>query len=86
MAKLDLHGAPHEDVKNLTANFIEKNLRDKSSVLEIVTGHSDRMREIVMDVLLAYDLEWYLGTGNREGTIKVIVEDYSEYYDEYVSY
>jgi len=86
VAKLDLHGETHDNAKNLTAKFLEKNLRDKSSVLEIVTGHSDRMREIVMDVLLAYDLEWYLGTGIREGTIKVIVEDYSEYYDEYVSY
>ena len=85
MAKLDLHGETHDNAKNLTAKFVEKNLRT-AETLEIVTGHSDRMREIVMDVLLAYDLEWYLGTGNREGTIKVIVEDYSEYYDEYVSY
>ena len=86
MAKLDLHGTAHGDAKNLTASFIEKNLRNDASVVEIITGHSDKMREIVMDVLLAYDLEWYLGTGNGEGTIKVIVEDYSEYYDEYVSY
>ncbi len=85
MAKLDLHGARHEDAKNLTAKFVEKNLRTAES-LEIVTGHSPHMREIVLDVLLEYNLEWYLGTGNNEGIIKVIVEDYSEYYDEYVSY
>jgi len=85
MAKLDLHGTRHEDAKKLTTDFVEKNLR-ASSLLEIVTGHSPQMREIVLDVLLEYNLEWYLGTGNNEGTIKVIVEDYSEYYDEYVSY
>jgi|TARA_R100000030_G_scaffold34404_1_gene25689 hypothetical protein len=85
MAKLDLHGTRHEDAKILTTKFVEKNLRTAES-LEIVTGHSPQMREIVLDVLLEYNLEWYLGTGNREGTIKVIVEDYSEYYDEYVSY
>ena len=83
MARLDLHGAAHEDVKNLTASFIEKNLR-RASVLEVITGHSNAMREIVMDVLTEYDLEWYLGTGNLEGSIKVIVDDYSEFYNDYV--
>ena len=67
MARLDLHGTAHEDVKNLTASFIEKNLR-RASVLEVITGHSNAMREIVMDVLTEYNLEWYLGTGNLEAT------------------
>ena len=83
MARLDLHGTAHEDAKNLTASFIEKNLR-RSSVLEVITGHSNAMREIVMDVLTEYNLEWYLGTGNFEGSIKVIVDDYSEFYNDYV--
>ena len=82
MNKLDLHGAPHE-AKNLTASFIEKNLR-RASILEVVTGHSSAMRDIVLDVLTEYNLEWYLGTGNLEGSIKVIVDDYSEYYDDFI--
>ena len=53
-------------------------------MLEVITGHSNAMREIVMDVLTEYDLEWYLGTGNLEGSIKVIVDDYSEFYNDYV--
>ncbi len=83
MTKLDLHGTPHDEAKNLTASFIEKNLR-RASVLEVITGHSNTMREIVMDVLTEYNLEWYLGTGNLEGSIKVIVDDYSEFYNDYV--
>lgn len=83
MNKLDLHGTPHDEVKNLTASFIEKNLR-RASILEVVTGHSNTMRDIVLDVLTQYNLEWYLGTGNLEGSIKVIVDDYSEYYDDYI--
>ncbi len=83
MNKLDLHGAPHDEAKNLTASFIEKNLR-RASILEVVTGHSSAMRDIVLDVLTEYNLEWYLGTGNLEGSIKVIVDDYSEYYDDFI--
>ncbi|HAW80784.1 MAG TPA: hypothetical protein DCX27_14360 [Balneola sp.] len=83
MNKLDLHGTPHDEAKNLTASFIEKNLR-RASILEVVTGHSSAMRDIVLGVLTQYNLEWYLGTGNLEGSIKVIMDDYSEYYDDYI--
>jgi hypothetical protein len=44
---LDLHGVKHADVDRIVENFVL--LNDKP--LKIVTGNSDRMKELVMNVL-----------------------------------
>ena len=59
-SKLDLHRTRHEDVNSEVIRFIEKYWNfDKE--LEIITGHSDRMKDLVIEVLEEYKLEWQIG-------------------------
>ena len=53
--KLDLHGVKHQDVKSLVIRFIEENwnLGNKGT---IITGHSEKMKKLVTDVLDEYEL------------------------------
>jgi len=55
--KLDLHGVKHVDVKPMVIRFIEDLLRTKT-VVEIITGHSPKMKAIVIEVLEEYKLEY----------------------------
>lgn len=70
MPKLDLHGERHSDVKRLVINFVEDNWDNFDGCL-IVTGHSVKMRSIVIEVLDEYHLEYRLGGafGENNGTI-----------------
>ena len=45
--KLDLHGIKHEDVNRLVENFVLLN----EAALNIITGNSTMMRELVVEVL-----------------------------------
>ena len=54
MMKLDLHGIRHEDVDRLVENFIL--LSDVPS--KIVTGNSDRMKELVKNVIERHGFDW----------------------------
>jgi len=54
MMKLDLHGIRHEDVDRLVENFILlSNVPSK-----IVTGNSDRMKELVKNVIERHGFDW----------------------------
>tara|TARA_R100000234_G_C4839572_1_gene110474 strand:+ start:52 stop:285 length:234 start_codon:yes stop_codon:yes gene_type:complete len=53
--KLDLHGYFHSEVFEIVDEFISENLFQ--SQVEIVTGYSPRMKEIVREVLEEYKLE-----------------------------
>ena len=44
---LDLHGVKHEDVDRLVENFVLLN----SPPMKIITGNSERMMELTLDVL-----------------------------------
>lgn len=55
MNKLDLHGIRHGDVRNKTIRFIESNWGSNEWV-EIVTGNSYKMKDLVVDVVNEYDL------------------------------
>ncbi len=52
--KLDLHGIFHSEVEEVVDSFISENLFEQK--IEIVTGYSTRMKEIVKAVLLDYNL------------------------------
>ena len=52
--KLDLHGIRHEDVDRLVENFVLLN----DSPMRIITGNSERMVELVLDVLNRHDFHW----------------------------
>jgi len=76
MRSLDLHRIRHEDVRNLTIRFVEDNwdlLDILEGEIEIITGHSKKMKEIVIEVLDEYHLSYYIGDelGLNKGFLKV---------------
>ena len=70
--KLDLHSVKHDDVPREVIRFIEENLYSEQD-LEIVTGNSFKMQEIVVDILDEYMLEYRIGgwLGFNKGFIKI---------------
>lgn len=70
MIKLDLHGFKHEDVPREVIHFVEDNWNNGDEV-EIVTGHSKTMKNVVVEVLKEYKLEY--GTGFYPTSIKVFM-------------
>ena len=57
---LDLHLTRHEDAEREVIRFIEDNWGCEYS-LDIITGNSSQMREIVIKVLDEYHLCWSIG-------------------------
>ena len=55
--KIDLHGIRHRDVNRLVENFIL--LNQKKAPLEIVCGNSQKMTDLVMEVVRRLDCENY---------------------------
>jgi len=64
---LDLHGKRHEDVDRLVENFIL--LSEVPS--KIITGNSNKMKEIVTTVIERYGFDWKYDVPNY-GCIIVI--------------
>ncbi len=60
MDKLNLHGIKHESVKWKVIHFLEDNWSSGEEV-EIVTGNSNKMRKLVIEVLDEYDLLYTIG-------------------------
>ena len=60
---IDLHGVRHEDVPRMLIEVIEASW-DSGDHLEVVTGHSKRMKEIVRSIAEEYDLECEDGLSN----------------------
>jgi hypothetical protein len=50
----------HEDARRAVIRFIEEHW-NKTVDLEIITGNSSRMREIVVEVLTEYRLDYSVG-------------------------
>jgi len=69
---VDLHGLRHERARWAVIRAIEE-IWDSGQKLEIVTGNSERMKEIVREVLSEYDLEPQEGIF-RPGHIDTVVE------------
>ncbi len=60
MRTLDLHRVRHADVRDLVDKFIGGLvIENKSRNAEIITGHSDRMKQLVCEVTDEYKLEVY---------------------------
>ena len=62
---LDLHGIRHDDVERLVENFVLLN----KPPLTIITGNSDKMRDIVLAALNKYGIGWERFTW---GEIKIL--------------
>jgi hypothetical protein len=57
MEELDLHGERHSEVDRLVENFVLMN----KPPLTIITGHSQKMKDIVMAVLDRNELQYHEG-------------------------
>lgn len=60
MEKLNLHGTKHENVTRKVIRFIEDNW-DSGREIEIITGYSNKMQELVINVLEEYNLSYKTG-------------------------
>jgi len=65
--QLDLHGIKHNDVQREVENFVLLN----NPPLSIITGMSEKMRELVKEVLEEYNCMWNIPITNY-GRIEVI--------------
>ena len=55
MKTLDLHGVKHADVPRLLDQFIWEQMNKKSREVEIITGISQAMKQVVIKNLKDYD-------------------------------
>ena len=58
MKTLDLHGVKHADVPKLLDQFIWEQMNKKSREIEIITGISQTMKEVVKKNLKDYDFNY----------------------------
>ena len=70
--KLDLHSTKHEDARSASIRFIEAYWGDETEV-HIITGFSEKMREIVIEVLGEYELSYQIGDSYNRGFISTWV-------------
>lgn len=75
MKKLDLHGIRHEEVFDIVENFILLNYYELP--VSIITGLSDKMKEIVQDVLESHNFKYDILPHNA-GEI-IVLEDNDNY-------
>ena len=67
MRKIDLHGMRYEDAKRAVEKFVNGCSWQWGDVLpvdkegEIITGHSPNMREMVIEILKEYNIEYHVG-------------------------
>jgi hypothetical protein len=52
--RLDLHGVKHEDVDRVVENFVLMN----NPPMRIITGNSEKMTLMTLDVLNRHDFLW----------------------------
>ena len=57
MNSLDLHGIKHIEVQKFVDNFIWENMQKKVNEVEIITGISDQMKDIVKQTVEDYKME-----------------------------
>lgn len=73
MKKIDLHGVKHEDVRSRVIHFVEDNWGTSGEV-EIMTGHSQKMKAIVEEVLKEYKLDYRIGDFFGSNKVYIRVE------------
>lgn len=56
MNKLDLHGVKHYEVSRKVDTFLVEHLRKGTNDVTIITGHSEKMKNMVDTVLKDYGL------------------------------
>ena len=69
--QLDLHGQSHHTAKSLVDQFIYQAMMKEKQEIKIITGNSEKMKEVVIEVLKDYDLGYTIGDFWNRGYIKV---------------
>ena len=69
--KLDLHEVKHADVKQLLDTTIYQCMNKKCARLYVITGNSDEMRRIVVDVAKDY---YATAVQNMFNTAEIILD------------
>jgi DNA-nicking Smr family endonuclease len=64
MKTLDLHGVKHADVPKLMDQFIWEQMNKKSREVEIITGISQAMKQVVIKNLKDYDFIYNEASNN----------------------
>ena len=74
IVSIDLHGVKHESVRSLLIRLIEDHWNQNVEA-EIVTGHSNPMKQIVQEVLAEHKLACTVGNfaGNNMGMIRTVI-------------
>lgn len=76
MKKLDLHRTRHEEAERKTIRFIEESWGSGEEV-EIITGNSQVMKGLVINILDEYCLTYKIGRVfdlNNKGYIVILME------------
>lgn len=75
MTELDLHGYSHDDAGKILERTINV-LWNSFEELHIITGHSQRMKQIVVDILHEYKLPYKTGNYSEinTGVIRTVLE------------
>ena len=68
--ELDLHNVRHKDVQYVMDKFLGEHMMNGEEHVTIITGDSERMKEIVKEVLDDYGLEPEVGFINT-GSLNV---------------
>ena len=70
---LDLHGIKHNDVAVEVENYIMLHgSYTENFPLKIITGNSDKMKKIVIDVLIIHNYNFSIGDYYNRGYIDVL--------------
>lgn len=72
MKELDLHGCSHYDVKDVVENFILMN----DTPIRIITGYSDKMRELTEITLKKHRFDYYIPAHNPGEVIVTFDKEY----------
>lgn len=72
--KLDLHGLSHYHINSYIDKFIWECMNKKINSADIITGNSDRMKSLVIDIIKDYNLEYQVGDYTNNGYIKIILK------------
>ena len=72
---LDLHGVKHDEVENEVARFLNAWL-GKHLMAYFIVGHSQKMTELVLNVVKDYQLEYQTDLPGYPGRIRVVMYEF----------
>ncbi len=68
---LDLHGISHSEVTKRLENYVFQSDHQKYFPIKIITGNSDKMKNIVIRFLKSHKYKYYIGDKYNKGYVVV---------------